>query len=85
MLVLDSNAGIGVLIEELYLKPTGMSASEAAELCKLPEDEFNAILRGELPMNHKRALSLSRGFNTHISFFQNYIPKESNNDGNSAS
>ena len=85
MLVLDSNAGVGLLIEELYLKPTGMSASEAAELCKLPEDEFIAILRGELPMNHKRALSLSRGFNTHISFFQNYIPKESNNKGDSAS
>jgi hypothetical protein len=27
-------------------------------------------------MNHRRALALSRGFNTHISFFQNYIPKE---------
>lgn len=78
MLVLDSNAGVGLLLEELYLKPTGMSASEAAELCKLPEHEFNSILRGELPMNHKRALSLSRGFNTHISFFQNYIPKETN-------
>lgn len=75
MLQLDPNAGIGTLIRELYLKPTGMSEEEAAQLCKLPVDEFVAILRGELPMNHMRALSLSRGFNTHISFFQSYISK----------
>ncbi|HSG04535.1 MAG TPA: hypothetical protein VLA39_12495 [Marinobacterium sp.] len=74
MLELDPNAGIGTLIYELYLKPTKMSEAEAAILCNMPLDEFNAILRGELPMNHMRALSLSRGFNTHISFFQSHIP-----------
>lgn len=75
MLHLDPNAGVGTLIRELYLNPTGMSEEEAAELCKMPLDEFCGILRGELPMNHMRALTLSRGFNTHISFFQSYIPK----------
>lgn len=75
MLKLDPNAGIGTLIRELYLNPTHMSEEEAAKLCNLPEAEFVAILSGELPMNHMRALALSRGFNTHISFFQSYIPK----------
>lgn len=75
MLELDPNAGIGTLISELYLKPTGMTEADAAALCKMPVEEFSAILRGELAMNHMRALNLSRGFNTHISFFQSYIPK----------
>lgn len=74
MLKLDPDASVGTLINELYLKPTGMSEAEAAELCKLPAEEFSSILRGDLPMNHMRALALSRGFNTHISFFQKYIP-----------
>jgi len=74
MLKLDHNAGIGTLVRELYLNPTGMPDEEAAQLCKMPLHEFQAILNGELPMNHMRALSLSRGFNTHISFFQSYIP-----------
>lgn len=74
MLQLDPNAGVGTLIRELYLNPTGMTEEEAAALCELPIDEFAAILRGELPMNHMRALRLSRGFNTHISMFQSYIP-----------
>jgi len=77
MLILDSNVQLGTLVEELYLKPTGMTAEQAAELCGLDTQEFTAILSGELPMNHKRALALSRGFNTHISFFQNYIPSKS--------
>ena len=76
MLILDSNAQLGTLVEELYLKPTGMTAEQAAELCGLDALEFSAILAGELPMNHKRALALSRGFNTHIRFFQNYIPSK---------
>lgn len=74
MLQLDPSAGVGPLIRELYLNPTSMSEAEAAALCNLPLEEFSAILRGELPMNHMRALSLSRGFNTHISLFQSYIP-----------
>lgn len=77
MLILDSNAQLGTLIDELYLKPIGMTAEQAAELCGLDTTEFSAILSGELPMNHKRALALSRGFNTHISFFQSYIPNKS--------
>ncbi|CAI8185111.1 MAG: Uncharacterised protein [Marinobacterium sp. xm-d-530] len=77
MLILDSNAQLGTLIDELYLKPTGMTAEQAAVLCGLDTTEFSAILSGELPMNHKRALALSRGFNTHISFFQSYIPNKS--------
>ena len=81
MLQLDPNAGIGTLIRELYLSPTGMSEEEAATLCKMPCEEFSAILRGELPMNHMRALSLSRGFNTHISFFQSYIPAKNSPQG----
>ncbi len=76
MLILDSNAPLGTLVEELYLKPTGMTAEQAAKLCGLDTQEFSAILAGELPMNHKRALALSRGFNTHISFFQNFIPSK---------
>lgn len=75
MLELDPNAGVGTLINELYLKPTGMSEAEAATLCEIPLEEFSAILRGEVAMNHMRALKLSRGFNTHISFFQTYITK----------
>ena len=76
MLELDPNAQVGTLIDELYLKPTGLSESDAAELCKMDPEEFKGIMRGELPMNHMRALSLSRGFNTHISFFQRYIPEK---------
>jgi len=75
MLQLDPNASVGTLINELYLKPTGITEAQAASLCNLTTDEFSAILRGELPMNHTRALALSRGFNTHISFFQTFIPK----------
>jgi len=75
MLKLDPNADIGTLINELYLKPTGITESEAAALCKMPVEEFTTILRGEIPMNHMRALNLSRGFYTHISFFQSNIPK----------
>ena len=77
MLILDSNGQFGNLIDEVYLNPTGMTAEQAAELCGLDTTEFSAILSGELPMNHKRALALSRGFNTHISFFQSYIPNKS--------
>ncbi len=76
MLEFDPNAPIGTLINELYLKPTGIDEATAAALCQLPVDQFSAILRGELAMNHMRALALSRGFNTHISFFQRYIPKK---------
>jgi len=76
MLILDSQVSLGTLIDELYLKPTNLTHAQAAELCQLSEPEFSAIVRGELPMNHKRALAMSRGFNTHISFFQNYIPSK---------
>lgn len=76
MLILDSQVSLGTLIDELYLKPTHLTHAQAAELCQLNETEFSAILSGELPMNHKRALAMSRGFNTHISFFQNYIPNQ---------
>jgi len=78
MLQLDPNAGAGTLIRELYLNPTGMSEKEAAALCGLDVEEFSAILCGELPMNNMRALKLSRGFNTHISLFQSYIPPKGN-------
>lgn len=80
MLELSPDVKVGTLIDELYLKPAGLSLSEAADLCQLPADEFSKILTGDLPMNHRRALSLSRGFNTHISFFQRYIPKKSSNN-----
>ncbi len=59
------------MIIELYLKPTGISAEEAAELCQIDPEVFREIINGEISIGWEHAYKLAKGFNTSHSFWLN--------------
>lgn len=71
MQVLSSTPSVGDMIRELYLTPTGLSVSGAAELCDIPAEQMQRILDGEEKIGYELAFKLGQGFNTSYSFFLN--------------
>lgn len=71
MKVLSKAPSIGELIQELYLKPTGLSCVQAASLCNISEEEFTEILVSNKEIGFELAYKLGKGFNTSHNFWLN--------------
>lgn len=84
MLIMSQPPTVGDIIHEMYLKPSGLSVQDGAKLCELTEQEFIAILDGELTLGYELAYKLAKGFNTGHNFWLNLqqdSQKESGKDG----
>lgn len=76
MQIFTSPPSAGDIINELYLKPTGITAEAAAVLCDIPIKQFVAIIEGKEAIGHVLAYKLSQGFNTSYHFWLN-LPQAS--------
>lgn len=76
MKVLTSAPTVGEMINELYLKPSGVSPEEAAKLCMIECELFEAILNNRATIGYELAFKLAKGFNTSHDFWLN-IQKDS--------
>lgn len=59
------------MIEELYLKPSRLDHSDAAEICQIDETLIGKIISGEEKIGYELAFKLAKGFNTTHSFWLN--------------
>lgn len=59
------------IIQELYLKPSGLTPNEAANLCTIEEEIFEGILNHKVEIGYELALKLSKGFGTSYHFWLN--------------
>jgi len=64
-----NNPSVGNMIRELYMKPTNLSAEDAAELCGITLEQFQRILDGSEKIGYELSFKLSQGFNTSYTFW----------------
>ncbi|MGH1461019.1 MAG: HigA family addiction module antitoxin [Neptuniibacter sp.] len=71
MKILSGPPSVGDILQELYLLPTGISATEAAKLCDISPDLFLRILNNKEVIGYEIAYKLGKGFNTSYNFWLN--------------
>jgi addiction module HigA family antidote len=61
----------GVIVEEEFLKPLGLSRAEAARRMGIPVSRLNEVIRGRRAVKADTALRFARVFNTSPEFWMN--------------